>query len=104
MTLLSVMHISFEELCSSISIDEAIVLELMEYQIIQPDTGNAREEWLFNAAAVSVVKKAIRLHRDLQIDLADVALVVKLLEENAELQEENARLKQRLRRFEIENL
>jgi len=48
---------------------------------------------------VSVVKKALRLHRDLQIELTDGALVVKLLEENAALQEENARLKQRLGRY-----
>jgi len=100
MTSLSVMHISFEELCASLNIDQATVYELVEYQIIRPDTGTAPQEWLFNAAAVSVVKKAIRLHRDLQIDLADVALVVKLLEENEALQEENARLKQRLSRFE----
>jgi len=103
MTSLSVMHISFEELCLSANMDEAMVLEWVEYQVIQPDTGNAPEEWLFSAAAVNVLKKALRLQRDLQLDLADVAMVVKLLEENEALQEENARLKQRLRRFEIEN-
>jgi chaperone modulatory protein CbpM len=103
MTSLSVMHISFAELCASVNIDQATVYELVEYRIIRPDTGNVPEEWLFNAAAVSVVKKALRLQRDLQIDLADVALVVKLLEENAALQEENTRLKQRLGRFEIDN-
>jgi len=103
MTLLSVMLVSFEELCSCADINEAMVLELVEYQVIQPDTGDAPQEWLFSAAAVAVVKKAIRLQRDLQIDLADVALVVKLLEENETLQEENARLKQRLGRFVVDN-
>ena len=99
MTSLSILQVSFEEVCLSANMDEAMLLELMENQIIQPETRHAREEWLFTATAVSVVKKALRLHRDLQIDLADVALVVKLLEENAALQEENARLKQRLGRY-----
>ena len=102
MTSISIKHISFEELCASVNIDQATVYELVEYQVIQPETGRVPEEWLFNAAAVSVVKKALRLHRDLQIDLADVALVVKLLQDNEVLREENVRLKQRLRRFETE--
>jgi len=50
MTSLSIVHVSFEELCLSANSDETIVLELVEYQVIQPDTGNTPEEWLFNAA------------------------------------------------------
>lgn len=101
MTLLSIRQINFEELCLSTNMDEAIVLELVEYKIVEPAAGHHRDEWLFDVRAASRVNRALRLHRELMLDMADLALVLKLLDDNEQLQEENARLRQRLKRFEI---
>lgn len=94
-----VLHINIEEICQSVNISEDFILELVQYSIVVPIEGNAPKEWLFSADSVSVVKKATRLHRDLAIDLADLAMVLNLLNEIDMLKAENSRLKQRLNRF-----
>ena len=48
---------------------------------------------------MNIASKATRIHRDLAIDWADIALVLKLLGEVEVLRAENAMLKQRLSRF-----
>lgn len=103
MTQLSIVHVSFEELCQSVSINEELLLELVAHGIVVPVQGELQEEWLFNASAVNAISKAARLHRDLAIDWADIALVLKLLEEVETLRAENAMLKQRLSRFVAED-
>lgn len=102
MTQLSIMHISFEELCQSVSLSEELLLELVTHGIVAPVQGELQEEWLFNVSAVNVIGKAARLHHDLAIDWADIALVLNLLEEVETLRTENAMLKQRLSRFLVE--
>jgi len=92
-------YVSFEELCSCANISTEYMLELVEYNIIVPIVGTQPPEWQFNIIAVSVVNKAARLHRDLDIDWADIALVLNLLEEIAELKNENGKLKKQLHRF-----
>jgi chaperone modulatory protein CbpM len=103
MAQISIMHVSFAELCESVSINEELMLELIEHGIVAPIQGELREEWLFSASAVNVVSKATRIHRDLAIDWADIALVLNLLEEVETLRTENAMLKQRLSRFLAED-
>jgi len=93
------MHINFDEFTLSVNINEERVLELVEYGIVIPASGEHAQEWLFNVDAVSTAKKALRLHRDLAIDWADIALVLNLLDEMEELRSENEMLKQRLNRF-----
>lgn len=102
MTESPVLHISIEEICQSVSISEDFILELVQYSIVVPVEGGSPREWLFNPDSVSVIKKATRLHRDLAIDLADLALVLNLLDEIDVLKDENNRLKQRLNRFLID--
>lgn len=103
MTSLSIVHVSFAELCESVSINEEMMLELIGYGIVAPVQGNLPQEWLFSASAVNVVSKATRIHHDLAIDWADIALVLNLLEEVETLRTENAMLKQRLSRFLAED-
>lgn len=99
MTQNPIMHINFEELSESINSSEELVIELIEYGIVVPSSGDQPQTWLFAANAVSVAKKAIRIHHDLTLDWADIALVLSLLEEREQLLAENNMLKQRLSRF-----
>lgn len=48
---------------------------------------------------MSIVRRATRLHRDLELDWAAVALVENLIEEREQLIMENEVLTQRLQRF-----
>ena len=91
--------ISFEELCVSANIRADYVVELVEYDIINPVRGTQQTEWQFSIAAIKVVNKATRLHRDLDIDWADISLVLNLLDEIEQLKNENSQLKTQLNRF-----
>ena len=92
-------HVSFDELCKSSNITSEYIIELVEYNIIFPVRGNEPHDWQFNVTAVRIVNKAARLHNDLEIDWADIGLVLNLLDEIEQLKNENGQLKQQLNRF-----
>jgi chaperone modulatory protein CbpM len=96
---LSVRHISFGEFIVSVGVSDELVMELVQCGVVFPLEGDRPEEWLFKVDAVHMAKKAVRIHRDLAIDWADIALVLNLLEEMDQLRAENDQLKQRLQRF-----
>jgi chaperone modulatory protein CbpM len=104
MTQLAILYINFEELCKSVSISEDMIIALIEYGIVVPAQGDIPAEWLFSITAVSVAKKAVRIHQDLAINWASIPLVLDLLTEIETLQMENAHLKNRLNRFTIDEL
>jgi chaperone modulatory protein CbpM len=96
---LSVRQISFGEFMLSVGISDELVMELVQSGVVSPLAGDQPEEWLFKVDAVHVAKKAVRIHRDLALDWADIALVLHLLEEMEQLRAENDLLTQRLQRF-----
>ena len=95
-----ILRISFQELCTCTSISEQQVLGLIEEEVILPEDGATQEEWQFSVTAVSVAKKAARLHSELVADWEDIPLVLKLLDDLTDLRDENERLRRRLSRFE----
>ena len=102
MTQLSILHVSFEELCEFSSITETLMVELIEHGVVTPVAGEIPAEWQFSVASVVVAKKASRLHRDLAMSWENIPLLLNLLEEIAALRTENDRLKQRLSRFMVD--
>jgi len=92
-------HLSFEELCLSADISKECMLELVENDIAVPVTGTHPQQWQFHVTCLIKVKKAARLYRDLDIDWADLGLVLNLLDEIEQLKNENSQLKQQLARF-----
>lgn len=102
MTNTLIMHLSTQEICRLSNINTQTVIEIVEYGIIQPEDNGSRkrpEEWTFDPHVVSTAKKAVRLHDDLEIDWAGIALAIELLEELENLRKENRQLTQRLQRF-----
>lgn len=93
------LHISFIELCVSADISQEALLELIENEIAIPVSGEQPAHWQFHLSCVGQVKKAVRLNRDLDIDWADLNIVLNLLGEVEVLKSENERLKQQLLRF-----
>jgi chaperone modulatory protein CbpM len=65
------------------------IVDLVEEGIIEP-VGQDIADWQFTGVSVIRVRTATRLHEDLDINLAGIALAIDLLEEVSDLQ---ARLK-----------
>lgn len=76
--------LSLSELCRFCQADEAWVIELVEYGILDP-LGHTVENWRFVGVGISRAKKARRLNRDLGVNIAGIALVLDLLEEREDI-------------------
>lgn len=85
-------ELSLSELCHACSSHAEWILELVDEGIIEP-IGCVQHQWKFSALNLQKARTATRLQRDLNINLAGVALALDLLDEI-----ETLRL--RLRHFE----
>jgi chaperone modulatory protein CbpM len=56
-------------------------------------------DWVFDTTSVHWLRKAVRLHSDLDIDWVAVAMVIDLLRRNEELERRNQCFEQQLKRF-----
>lgn len=96
---------SFSELCQRHLLDEAFVIACVECGVVEAARIGPQlpsEEWRFPAAAVMRMERARRLQRDLDLAVADMGLVLDLLEEVEQLRLEVDTLRQRLRHWEPE--
>lgn len=90
--------LSLDDICQAVELPEQSFVELVEHGIITP-VGELPSQWSFDLTMVSIAKRASRLHRDLELDWAAIAVIVELIEERDSLKFENDALKQRLQRF-----
>lgn len=72
--------LDLQELCRFCVVEEAWIIELVEHGALSP-VGHSKSNWKFVGLNISRAKKACRLHRDLGVNAAGVALVLDLLEE-----------------------
>lgn len=91
--------ITYSELCQIEGIQSELVLDIVEYGIVTPIEPTQDDEWRFESSSVYWIKKASRLHSDLEIDWIAVAMVIELLQQKDKLEKENARVKKLLQRF-----
>ena len=73
-------NLSLGQLCKACSVHADWVINLVEEGIIEPD-GDKIQVWRFSGASLIRVHSAIRLQRDLGVNLAGIALVLDLLDE-----------------------
>ena len=83
---------SLTEVCRVCGSDKEWVIELVEEGILQP-AGESRDQWRFTGGSLHKAMRARRLQRDLDLNLAGVALTLELLDEIEAL-------RSRLRRLE----
>jgi len=95
------LHITLTELCQHAGTTETTIIEFVEHGILEP-IGEEQTQWLFNVDTLQITRQAIRLHHDLGLNWAGVALALELISQREQLQLENQNLKQRLQRFLIE--
>ncbi|UVE17254.1 chaperone modulatory protein CbpM [Pseudomonas sp. LS44] len=96
-----IIQFNLQEFCQCAELSTDYVYEIVEHGIVEP-RGRLPEEWLFDAAALAIAKRAARMRRDLDIEWAGIALALNLLDELEQLRAENRRLRQRLDRFQLE--
>jgi chaperone modulatory protein CbpM len=94
-----VLSISLHELCQCDEFTEQVIVEVVEHGIAQPVAGKAVVDWVFDTSSVYWLRKAVRLHADLEIDWIAVAMVIDLLRQNEALQKQNQAFEQQLRRY-----
>ena len=88
-----------EELCQLEQIEPEVIIEIVEYGIAQPVRGQKVDDWVFDTTTVYWIKKAVRLHMDLEIDWVAVALVIDLMQQKETLLRENEQVQYQLKRF-----
>lgn len=91
-------ELSLEELSQELGLSKGLCIELVEHGVVQP-LGEQPAEWAFDLQMLGLLRRAMRLHRDLGLEWSDVAFVIQLLDERDRLRTENQRLRQQLARF-----
>ena len=72
--------VTFTELTQLCRSDDRVVLLMVAEGVLHPEGGRA-EDWRFNGYEIRRARRALRLQRDLDINLAGAALALDLLDE-----------------------
>ena len=75
---------TLRELCSACGVNAEIIIEMVAEGVIDPQ-GSTPIDWCFSGPSVIRVQTALRLQRDLRLNLPGAALVLDLLDELEEL-------------------
>jgi len=94
------MNFTLLEICERCGVRVEFIVELVEYGVIAPVKAVDTKQWAFDALALVRLKRALRLQRDLEINLAGLAVSLDLLDEVQRLRQQvdllDSRLKQLL--------
>ena len=71
---------SLKDLCNICDVHAEWVIEMVEYGILNPK-GKSPQSWQFSLGELNALKRALRLQRDLEINLAGIAVALDLLQE-----------------------
>ena len=91
-------YLTLTELSQSVRLSTETVMTIVDCGIVEP-RGQQPQQWLFEPQMVTLVQRACRLQRDLELDWPAVALALDLIEDVQRLREENQRLRRQLARL-----
>lgn len=84
---------TLDEISKACAVRTEFIIELVDEGIVEPiQQQRGHSQWSFSGRSLLRVRKAHRLQQDLGINLAGIALVLDMLEENERLQERLSRL------------
>ena len=84
---------TLDEISKACAVRTEFVIELVDEGIVEPmQRQHKHSQWSFSGRSLLRVRKARRLQQDLGINLAGIALVLDMLEENERLRERLRRL------------
>ena len=84
-------ELSLSELSRACSTSTEWLIELVDEGVLEP-VGQPQTQWRFSGASLKRARTARRLHDDLRINLAGVALALDLIEEVEAMRERLCRL------------
>ena len=93
----SEIRFSLEELASAVGISRTRLVRLVRLGLVETMTPGPPQEGstpVFGAMAAARLRRMLRLHHDLGVNLADSAIIVGLLERLDRLERELARLRE----------
>lgn len=91
---------SLREVCEHGDCHAEFVIKLVDYGIIDPVEEEAEaRQWQFDMQALNRLQKAMRLQRDLKLNLPGLAVSLDLLDEVQDMRREVNRLNQRVRQL-----
>lgn len=77
--------LTLEEFCQALHSQKEFIVEMIEYQVIQPH-GQAPEEWRFDSNSLRRGRIAANFYQELEINMPGIALVLELLDKIEDLQ------------------
>ena len=87
---------SLQELAHRSGVEGTLIVEMVSPAILDPH-GTAAADWRFPAPALTRVRRALRLRRDLELNWPGVCLAIELLDELDDLRRRHRALLRRLR-------
>ena len=78
-------RLTLRELCDSCTVHAGFVIDLVNEGVIEP-SGIEKSHWCFTGFSLHRIQTAKRLQRDLDINLAGIALALDLIDEVEQLQ------------------
>ena len=73
-------EITLADICRACATDDGMIIEMVEEGVLSP-AGHAPAQWRFSGLHLQQAKVAVRLQRDLGVNLQGAALALQLLEE-----------------------
>lgn len=95
------MLLSMSEICRCCGVHAELVIEMVEYGVVEPAQVDDGRRWLFAGEALARLNRAQRLRRDLHLDLPGLALSLDLLDEIDALRQQVASLQHQLQQSRL---
>lgn len=73
--------LSLLDICQALGSPAEVIVEMVEYGIVEPIRGRSVKNWQFSAQTLRRTRVAMRLQRDLHVNLEGLGLAMNLLEE-----------------------
>jgi len=73
-------QLTLADLCRACAVHAERIIELVDAGVLEPQ-GRGPARWIFGGASLHRALAALRLQRDLEMNLAGVALTIELLDE-----------------------
>jgi chaperone modulatory protein CbpM len=73
-------QLTLADLCRACAVHAELIIELVDVGVLEP-LGREPARWIFGGASLPRARRALRLQRDIGMDIIGVALALELLDE-----------------------
>ena len=73
-------QLTLADLCRACAVHAERIIQLVDFGVLEPQ-GREPSRWIFTGSSLQRARVALRLQRDLDIEIAGTALVLELLDE-----------------------